>query len=184
LGSIDFRVYWILDLASAQQALAIAPSRAVALQLRDRQASGRMLYDATVRLREAGHQVYVNDRLDVALAAGANGVHLRKGSLSVAQARAIAGAKIQVGVSLHSVAEVARAHAEGADFGVLSPIFASPSKTAPIGLETLAEATRGSLPVYALGGVDKDNAARCLAAGARGVAAIRAGLELARALAS
>ena len=182
-SSERFRVYVIADLGRLPALEDLGPRPRVAIQLRDREASGAALFAAARRLVEGGHRVYVNDRLDVALAAGCEGVHLGGGSLTVAEARTLGDGALRVGCSTHSVAEVAAAREQGADFCALSPIFATPGKGPPVGLETLREASGLGLPVYALGGVDGGNAAACLAAGAHGVAAIRAGLELAQALA-
>jgi thiamine-phosphate pyrophosphorylase len=97
-------------------------------------------------------------------------------------ARSIGSDKLRVGVSAHSVFDVTRARADGADFCVLGPIFDSPGKGPPIGMSPLAEAAKKGIPVYALGGVSPSNARACLEAGAQGVAAIRAGAALAEAL--
>lgn len=111
----------------------------------------------------------VNDRADVALAAGADGVHLPSRGLAAADARAL-GLRL-VGESVHTAEEAARSLA---DFCVFAPVFETPGKIAQ-GLDKLAEACRASRrPVLALGGVDAGNAARCIEAGASGVACIRA----------
>ncbi|HJZ88284.1 MAG TPA: thiamine phosphate synthase [Polyangia bacterium] len=180
MNKAPFLVYVITELEGADAAGALAPSEQWAIQLRDREASGAALLAAAERLARAGHRVYVNDRVDVALAAGCEGVQLGGSSVEVADARALGGPELGVGVSIHAPAEAAAARAAGADFCVLAPIFASPGKGPPLGLGALAEAARAGLPVYALGGVDESNAAACLHAGAAGVAAIRAGLVLAR----
>jgi thiamine-phosphate pyrophosphorylase len=113
----------------------------------------------------------VNDRADVALAAGADGVHLPARGLSPADARAL-GLRL-VGVSAHSAADVERAAREGADFAVFAPVYDTPGKLGQ-GEGALAEACRAApIPVLALGGVDATNAPRCIEAGARGVACIR-----------
>lgn len=157
----------------------------VAVQLRDPELSGRALFDLGQRLRAATRRVgvalVVNDRLDLALALGADGVHLGRRSVSVADARALLGPSIWISVSCHAVSEVSLAAASGADAALLSPIFTSPGKGRPLGLEALssaraAQSARGSLPLIALGGVDETNASACFQAGAEGVAAIRADL--------
>jgi len=114
--------------------------------------------------------VIVHGDLDAAEGAGAGGVHLPAGA-SPAPARRRLGPAALIGVSAHRAEEVARAAAEGADYVTLSPIFLSASKHGygpALGLEALRRAA--PLPVVALGGVDETNAARCLAAGAAGIA--------------
>lgn len=131
-------------------------------------------------------RILVNDRLDVAIAAGARGVHLGEMSLPAVDVvrwlrspavRSAAGEDFLVGVSCHSVAAARSAEAAGADYVFFGPIFRTPSKVnygAPQGLERLAEVTHAlRVPVLAIGGVTTDNARFCLASGASGIAAIR-----------
>lgn len=124
----------------------------------------------------------VNDRLDVALAAGAAGVHLGGGSLAAREVvrwcrGGNAPAEFLVGVSCHSVEEAREAEGAGASYVFFGPVFETPSKRSfgpPQGMERLAEVCRSvRLPVIAIGGVNEENGAECLRAGAAGVAAIR-----------
>lgn len=131
-----------------------------------------------VRAARQDARLLVNSRVDVAVAAGADGVHLPAGDISPLAARRIfaaagIGAAI-IGVSCHSVEEVLRAHAEGADVVVFGPVFEKDG-AAGGGLERLREACAAAsgLPVLALGGVTAKNADACLHAGAAGVAGIR-----------
>jgi thiamine-phosphate pyrophosphorylase len=135
--------------------------------------------------REPRTAFLVNSRTDVALAAGADGVHLRADDISPRQAREIVSAHARssgletrkwfVGASCHSAAEVARAAAEGADFAVFAPVFEKKDApdARPAGLDALREACRVGIPVLALGGITLENARACVEAGAAGVAAIR-----------
>jgi thiamine-phosphate pyrophosphorylase len=173
------------DLAArADAALAgLAPGTA-ALHLREKDLAGRELLALAHALgavcRRRGQLLVVNDRIDVALAAGAGGVHLPSAGIPPADARRLVGAASLVGVSCHSADDVARAQAGGADFAFLSPIHDTPSKRAygpPLGIAALREAAVLGLPLVALGGIDAARAAEARAAGARGVAAIRAWLE-------
>lgn len=157
---------------AVQAALAVLPRGAAGVQLRQPGLPARELVAVAGRLRSIcasfGAPLLVNDRADVALAAGADGVHLPARGLHAADARALGLGLI--GVSAHSPEEVARS---AADFCVFGPVFDTPGKS-PQGVAALAAACRASsIPVLALGGVDESNAHLCLAAGARGVACIR-----------
>jgi thiamine-phosphate pyrophosphorylase len=132
--------------------------------------------------RSAGPRILVNDRLDVAVAERAGGVHLGESSLPVVEAKRLvearaSGADFLVGVSCHSVDAAKVAAGEGADYVFFGPVFATPSKAvfgAPQGIQRLAEVCRSvSVPVLAIGGITLGNAPACLAAGVAGIAAIR-----------
>lgn len=122
-------------------------------------------------------RILINNRLDLALALGAAGVHLGNHSLPAPAVRAIIPRNFLVGVSCHSLADARAAESAGADYVLLSPVFETPLKLAfgpPLGLGRLQEVTeRVSIPVFALGGITLDRVTPCLKAGAQGVAAIR-----------
>jgi thiamine-phosphate pyrophosphorylase len=131
-------------------------------------------------------RVFVNDRLDVAVAEGAHGVHLGEVSLPVAEAKRMIASAMRkkaieesflVGVSCHSLEAAQAAQRDGADYIFFGPVFATPSKApfgAPQGLARLAQVCRAvSIPVLAIGGIGQETMAECTAAGALGVAAIR-----------
>lgn len=153
------------------------------LQVRRKSGSDRELLDLTLAARAAmphPRVVLVNTRCDVALAGGADGVHLPASGLPPARLRATcdatAGRPFLIGRSAHSVEEVCRARDDGADFALYGPVFETPSKAGVIparGLAALARAADCGLPVLALGGIDFSNARRALEAGAWGLAAIR-----------
>jgi thiamine-phosphate pyrophosphorylase len=185
---IDFRLYVVTD----RQQTAERPLEAVvaaaarggvgAVQLREKDLTARELYALGARLQEAlapyDVPLLINDRLDVALALDAAGVHLAGHSLSPAQARQILGPHKLIGVSTHHVQAARQAASEGADFVVFGPVFATPSKLAygpPQGLQQLSSVIRQvPIPVFAIGGIDRVNLPQVLAAGAHGVAFIRA----------
>jgi thiamine-phosphate pyrophosphorylase len=155
----------------------------VAVQLREKDLSGQALAELARTLRAitaaAGVALHVNDRADVALAVGADGVHLTGTSLTPADVARIAPG-LTIGVSTHAAAEVAALRAAAGDrvaFAVLGPINDTPAKRrygAPLGTGVLTEAARAGMPLIAIGGIGASDVARVLAAGAHGVACIRA----------
>ena len=154
------------------------------IQIRERDLSARLLCQMTKEAIEAirpfGARVLVNDRLDVALASGADGVHLRTTSIPVDAVRQVRNQRglgsFLIGVSTHRLAEAQLAEERGANFIVTGPVFSPNSKTIDgpaMGLDRFEEiCQRVSLPVFALGGVGKENCREVMAAGAAGVAAI------------
>ncbi len=132
--------------------------------------------------KAARTQIFVNDRLDVALAAQAGGVHLGEKSLPSEEARRLVNSlhrekDFLIGVSCHSLEAAQEAERGGANYLFFGPVFATPAKAAygaPQGLDRLAEVRRAvALPVLAIGGITLENAASCFSAGASGIAAIR-----------
>jgi thiamine-phosphate pyrophosphorylase len=155
------------------------------IQIREKQLETRTLVDlarlAVAAIRGTDTRILVNDRLDVALAAGAAGVHLGETSLPVEAVvewrRSSGRAGFLVGASCHSLEAGRVADGAGADYIIFGPVFATPSKAAfgaPQGLERLREVCQSvRIPVLAIGGVTLRNAHSCFEAGAAGVAAIR-----------
>ena len=150
-------------------------------QIREKSLPARVLFELVARAAELTHgsktRLLVNDRSDIARAAGADGVHLTTQSLPVEVVRKICGAEFLIGVSTHSLDEARAARSAGADFVVFGPVFETDSKRAygpPQGVDKLSEVTRelGEFPVVAIGGVTLENVDDCFHAGASGVAAI------------
>jgi len=129
-------------------------------------------------IRKAGAVFIVNDRLDVAIACGADGVHLGQDDMRLSTARQIAPPGFIIGVSVGTVEEAKDAEREGADYLALSPTFATASKEdagCALGLERLREIRRAvSLPLVAIGGINRHNVGDVIAAGADGIAVISA----------
>jgi thiamine-phosphate pyrophosphorylase len=178
-------LYYITDGRQLRGDLLAAIDRALRagvdwIQIREKDLSAQELFELTSDVMkmtcDGPSKVFVNTRADVALAAGAHGVHLPAGSVPAAEIRKLSPPGFVVGVSCHDTGEVRRAASEGADFVVFGPVFETPSKQTygpPKGLKRLEEACGAApIPVLALGGVGLSNAAECLAAGAAGIAGI------------
>ncbi len=152
------------------------------IQLRDKALGGLALWELGQELRHLTRQYQatfvVNDRLDLALAVGADGVHLGEEDLPVAAARRLLGPQAIIGASAATAARARQAQAEGASYLGVGPIYSTPSKAdagEAIGLAGIAEIRRTvSLPVLAIGGITRDNVGAVIRAGADGVAVISA----------
>jgi thiamine-phosphate pyrophosphorylase len=185
---LDLRLYAVLPATGghgnqALQAAGLAlEGGATVLQYRDKQGGTRSMWQQAQALRHLCHRrgvpLLVNDRLDIALAVDAAGVHLGQGDLPVAVARRVLGPQAVIGVSVLTLAEALHAADEGADYVSVSPLFATATKPdagPPAGLAQLALIARHSpLPVIAIGGISAANAADAIAAGAAGVAVVSA----------
>ncbi len=180
----------------AQKIAEVAAGGVDWVQIREKDLTARELVSLTRKsLRFAGKssarsscatRILVNDRLDIAIAERAGGVHLGEKSLPVAEAKRLVESALRkqaaneaflAGVSCHSLEAVEAAERDGADYIFFGPIFATPSKETfgpPQGLARLAQACRTvAIPVIAIGAITLENAASCIAAGAAGIAAIR-----------
>ncbi len=185
---VDFRVYLVTDRGQARGGDILAAVAAAldggirAVQLREKDLGGRELFRLAEAMRRLtaryGVLLFVNDRLDVAYAAGADGVHLGGGSVPVGEARRLLGPRALIGRSTHGLGELAAAQRDGADFATFGPVYATPSKAAygaPVGVAALAAAcAAATIPVFALGGVGPGNMQETLSAGAFGIALISA----------
>ena len=152
------------------------------VQLREKDLLGAEVLRLATELRDLtvryGAALFINDRVDVALAAGADGVHLGQNAIPPVTARRLLGSDRLIGVSTHTCAEVTHAIEAGADFVVFGPVYWTPSKApfgAPRGLEELASVTACvQVPVLAIGGISAERVADVRSAGASGVAVISA----------
>jgi len=151
------------------------------IQIREKQLTARVLFELVERAsdltRGTNTRLLVNDRADVAVGAGADGVHLTTQSLDAATIRKTFGEEFLIGASTHSLEAAQSARRQGADLIVFGPVFETQSKKSfgpPVGLEKLADVAQElwDFPVLALGGISVTNAGDCLAAGAQGIAGI------------
>jgi len=165
-------------------ALAAIKGGADVVQLRHKTLPRDELLELARRLRElvvSNDRLFVvNDHLDIALLAAADGVHLGPDDLGVASARRVASDRLLIGASASSVEAARQAVEEGADYLGSGPAFTTPIKTekkviGPAGIAAITQAVR--IPVFAIGGIDASNAADCIRAGAAGVAVVRAATD-------
>lgn len=152
------------------------------LQIREKVLATKVLFALAERAAEitrgSNTKLLINDRADVAAAAGAHGVHLTSHSLPVEIVRRSFGADFLIGVSTHSLPEARSVRDAGANFAIFGPVYATPAKSqlgAPVGLEQLKKVCTEleDFPILAIGGITVTSAVYCLKAGAQGVAAIR-----------
>ena len=188
MGVVDYSLYLVTDRALARgRALADIVRAAVSggvtcVQVREKDVGTRK-FIAEARavqaaLRGTGVPLIVNDRVDVALAIGADGVHLGQRDMALADARRLGPPGWIVGVSAESVEDAVRAERDGADYVGVSPVFATPTKAdhaAPLGLAGLrAIRSATKLPLVAIGGIHAGNAREVVRAGADGLAVVSA----------
>jgi len=175
--------YAVIDRPDRDLAERLVASGARALQVRMKGASTADLLAAARLAREVtagrGVLLVVNDRLDVALAAGADAVHLGQDDLPLAAAREVASGRLWIGISTHGEAQVREAVAGGADYLGFGPVYATGTKENPDpvqGVDCLrrAVAAAGGVPVVAIGGITPERAAEVAAAGATAACAIAA----------
>jgi thiamine-phosphate pyrophosphorylase len=189
---LDLRLYALVDPERANGrtlddvARRVAAGGATLVQLRDKTGDTRRVVDAARAVKEAlpaGVPLLINDRVDVALAAAADGVHVGQDDMAVDDARRLLGPKAIIGLSLKTMAHVRAAPLDLLDYVAIGGVFATTSKdnvAAPIGtkgLRELAAAVRArapAIPIVAIAGIDSRNAADVIAAGADGVAVISA----------
>ena len=182
---VDFKLYLITDRKQVNMPLVAAIRLALeggvrAVQLREKDLPVRELLALSQEMRtltnEFGARLFINDRVDVAVAINADGVHLGHASIPVEAVRRVVGSNMLIGVSTHDLAEAKAAEAGGADFITFGPIFETPSKAklgSPVGVEVIKELKCGiNIPFYALGGIKSGNIMKVLYAGASGVAMI------------
>jgi thiamine-phosphate pyrophosphorylase len=196
--SADLQLYALVDPERAggrdlaELALMLARGGATLVQLRDKHGSTKAMVETArairSRLAPLGVPLLINDRADVAFAAGADGVHLGQDDMAVEDARRLLGPHAMIGLSIKTIEQAARAPLEHLDYVCVGGVFATSSKDNPdppiglAGLRSILAALRArdaDLPIGAIAGIDAGNAAAVIAAGADGIAVISA-LSLAR----
>lgn len=150
-----------------------------AVQLREKDLDSRNMYFLASEMRnmtdEYGSLLIINDRIDIAMAVNADGVHMGKNSMPIMQARQLLGRDKLIGFSAHNMQEAVGAEENGANYITLSPVFQSPGKDKPIGPEAVRMVREGlRIPVIALGGIKEDNVLDVLNHEVDGVAVISA----------
>lgn len=186
-----FPLYFITDRTQTTEGrLSIVVEQALVggvrmVQLREKDLSSRAFFELALELRTLTTKfqamLIINDRIDIALAVGADGVHLGLSSIPVSAARTLLGKTKKIGYSAHSIEEALQAEHAGADFVTFGPVFDTPSKRKygqPVGIILLADVVKKlSIPVYALGGIKTSMVAKVMKTGCFGIALISAIME-------
>lgn len=188
MGAVDYSLYLVTDRAlahgrtTAEIVRAAVAGGVTCVQVREKDCGTREFIEEAravqAALRGTGVPLIVNDRVDVALAVGADGVHLGQGDMPLADARRLGPPSWIVGISAETVEDAVRAERDGADYVGVSPVFRTPTKTdhaAPLGLAGLrAIRAATKLPLVAIGGLHAGNARETIRAGADGLAVVSA----------
>ena len=186
--SIDYSLYLVTDRdlsrgrATLKVVIAGVTGGVTCVQLREKNCSTRTFIKEALSVKQylKKHNIplIINDRVDVAQAIGADGVHLGQTDMPLTMAKDILKGSMIIGISVESLEDAIRAEKDGADYIGISPIFATPTKTdtsPPLGLEGLKEISRAvSLPKVAIGGLNKENAGEVILNGANGIAVVSA----------
>ena len=188
LQNIDYSLYLVTDrgLARGRSTLEIVSAAvhggATVVQLREKDCSTRDFIEQALTIKEfvkdRGVPLIINDRVDVAQAVKADGVHLGQTDMPLGMAKKILGDSMIIGISAESQQDAVEAEKGGADYLGVSPIYATPTKSdtaLPLGLEGLREIRKAvRLPLVGIGGLNRDNAAEVIRSGADGVAVVSA----------
>ncbi|QWR76239.1 thiamine phosphate synthase [Candidatus Magnetomonas plexicatena] len=185
MASIDFKLYLISDRSLINKPCCDVLEEALmagvgAIQLREKDLNIKEIMVLAEKLRiltkKYNAKLFINDRVDVALAIEADGVHLTHNSIPILAARKIAGERLIIAQSTHSLEEAVSAQSKGADFITLGPIYETSSKLQfgpPIGALTITKVKKKvKIPVFAIGGIKTNNISEVLESGADGVAVI------------
>lgn len=186
--NIDFRLYLITDrkLVTRHASRVTSVRNALkggvkAVQLREKDLDTRPLLALAYKMRKLTEEhkakLFINDRFDIALAVGADGVHMTQTSIPVSRVRETVGKRLLIGASTHSLKEAKEAERGGADFITFGPVFKTPSKLKygkPLGIDALKQAGRKiNIPVFAIGGINTNRIKNIKESGVHGIAMIR-----------
>ncbi|WP_300673032.1 thiamine phosphate synthase [Desulfoluna sp.] len=186
--SVDYSLYLVTDRnLSRGRSTAMIVSEAVAggvtcVQLREKGCSTREFIGEALALKkilcQAGIPLIINDRVDVALAMGASGVHLGQSDMPIEDARRLLPPGALIGISAESLEDAVIAEKKGADYIGISPVFATPTKTdtaPPLGLEGIRCIRKAvNIPIIGIGGINLSNGKEVISAGANGLAVVSA----------
>jgi len=183
--AVDFKLYLITDRKQTRMPLPDAVRLALkggvrAIQLREKDLPVRELLrlaqEIRILTREFHAKLFINDRVDIAVAVDADGVHLGHQSMPPEAVRTIVGKKMLIGVSTHNIKEAQSAETGGADFITYGPVYLTPSKAAlgsPVGPDSLKHVVNNvNMPVFGLGGIKSGNICQILGSGAHGISMI------------
>ncbi|MCP4339274.1 MAG: thiamine phosphate synthase [Desulfobulbaceae bacterium] len=185
---VDYSLYLVTDRTlslerSSEEIVSAAVRGGVTcVQLREKHCSTREFIREARSLQPLLHRhkipLIINDRLDVALAIAADGIHLGQSDMHISDARRLVGKKMIIGISAENLDDAIVAEQEGADYIGISPVFATDTKTdtaAPLGLEGIRRIRRAvGIPLVGIGGINFSNAREIISAGADGVAVVSA----------
>ena len=188
IGKPDYSLYLVTDRrlsrgrTTAEVVIAAVKGGVTCVQLREKDCSTREFIDeaAFLKLVLQPHQIplIINDRVDVALAVAADGVHLGQSDMRIADAKRILNSETIIGISAESIEDAVQAEADGANYIGISPVFATGTKTdtaPPLGLEGIRQIRKAvSIPLVGIGGINISNASDVIRSGADGIAVVSA----------
>ncbi len=187
-NAVDYSLYLVTDRGLAKgRSMKTIVEAAVrggvsCVQLREKLSSTREFVEEARSLQQLLHQyrvpLIINDRLDIALAVGADGIHLGQSDMHIRDARRLAGSRMIIGISAENLEHAVEAERQGADYIGISPVFVTDTKkdtAPPLGLEGIRRIRQAvAIPLVGIGGINDSNAAGIIASGANGVAVVSA----------
>lgn len=171
------KLFFVTQNTPIEKLQEVAHCKIAGIQIREKELEGKAFYEYALKAKAQQQFLSINERLDIALAVDADGVHLKEKGLPIKIVKKLAP-NLRVGKSVHSLQMAILAESEGADYLFFGPVYDTPLKKdfgSPQGIAKLKEVTSAVfIPIYAIGGIDISNAAQCIEAGAYGIACISA----------